>query len=78
MDELSREERFCLVRQGDAAQVTGNDPQAQPPLHPVLPVIATFAPAIVTSQARNAALDARTPAIAALPTACALERLMFI
>ena len=49
-----------------------------PAFHPVLPVIGAFTPAKVMPQTRNPALDARTPAIAALPTACALERLMFI
>src|SRR5258707_9640949 len=78
MEELSREEQFCLLRQGDAAQITGDHSQAQPPLHPVLPVIDAFAPAEIPSQAGNAALDARTPAIAALPPACALQRLSFL
>src|SRR5260370_30514620 len=78
MVELLRREAFGLLRQGNAAQVTGNDPQAQPPLHPVLPVIGAFAPAKVPPQTRNAPLDARTPPIAALPAARALERLAFL
>src|SRR5260370_28453103 len=78
MVELLRREAFGLLRQGNAAQVTGNDPQAQPALHPVLPVIGAFAPAKVPPQTRNAPLDARTPAIAALPAARALERLAFL
>src|SRR2546421_10652287 len=78
MDELSREERFGLLRQGDAAQVACNDPETQPPLHPVLPVISAFAPAEIAPQARDAPLDARAPAIAALPTACALQPLTFL
>src|SRR5260370_26329442 len=78
MVELLRREAFGLLRQGNAAQVTGNDPQAQPPLHPVLPVIGAFAPAKVPPQTRNAPLDARTPPIAALPAARALNRLAFL
>src|SRR5260370_3893423 len=78
MVELLRREAFGLLRQGNAAQVTGNDPQAQPAVHPVLPVIGAFAPAKVPPQSRNGPLDARTPAIAALPAARALERLAFL
>jgi hypothetical protein len=47
------------------SEVIGNDPQTQPAFHPLLPVIGTFAPAIIASQTRNAALDACAPAIAA-------------
>src|SRR5260370_36667073 len=78
MVELLRREAFGLLRQGNAAQVTGNDPQAQPPLHPVLPVIGAFAPAKVPPQTRNAPLDARTPAIAARSAPRALDRLAFL
>src|SRR6266699_5961328 len=56
------------------AQITGDDPQAQPPLHPVLPVIGTFAPSVIASQAGDAPLDACTPAIAAPPGARVLQR----
>src|SRR5258707_8319220 len=78
MEELSREEQFCLLRQGDAAQITGDHSQAQPPLHPVLPVIDAFAPAEIPSQTGNAALDARAPAIAPAPGARALQCLSFL
>src|SRR5512142_1385441 len=78
MAELSRGERFSLLCQGDAAQITGHDPQAQPPFHPVFPVIGAFTPPEIPSQARNAALDARTPAIAALEASRALDSLAFL
>src|SRR5260370_21531394 len=78
MVELSKEERFGLLRQGDAAQVTGDDSQTQPPLHPVLPVIGAFAPPVIASQARNASLDARTPPIPAPPAARVLQRVAFL
>src|SRR5437879_5057146 len=60
------------------AQVTGDDAQPEPALHPLLPVIRTFAPAIIASQAGNSALDARTPAIAPPPPACLLLSLAFL
>src|SRR5260370_35541129 len=78
MVEFLRREAFGLLRQGNAAQVTGHDPQAQPELHPVLPVIGAFAPTKVPPQTRNAPLDTRTPPIAALPAPRALERLAFL
>jgi hypothetical protein len=40
------------------AQIAGNEPQTEPPLHPVLPVRAACAPSIVASQARYSRLDA--------------------
>jgi hypothetical protein len=39
------------------AEIAGNDSQAQPPLHPVVPVIATGTPAIIASQTGNAPLE---------------------
>src|SRR5260370_1119389 len=67
MVEFLRREAFGLLRQGNAAQVTGHDPQAQPELHPVLPVIAAFPPTKVPPQTRNPPLDTPTPPLAALP-----------
>ena len=67
-----------VLGEGNAAQVTRHGPQTWPQLHPVLPVIGAFVPAEVPPQARNAPLDARTPPIAALPTACALDHLAFL
>src|SRR5258708_21075571 len=78
MVELLRREAFGLLRQGNAAQVTGNDPEVKPALHTVLPVIGAFAPAKVPPQTRNAPLDARTPAIAARRAPRALDRLAFL
>ncbi len=77
MDELSADGRLGLLRQGDAAQEAFDHPQAQPPLHPVKPVIATFAPSIVASQAGASPLDARTPPIPAFPRARVFQRLAF-
>jgi len=51
-------------QEGDAAQIAGDDPQAQPALHPVKPMIATLAPTIVTPQAGNPAFNPRSPPIA--------------
>src|SRR6266851_5142309 len=58
-------------------QVAGDHPQAEPAFHPVLPVIPASAPAVIPSQARNAALDARAPAIPAPPGARVLQGLAF-
>src|SRR3989442_12326955 len=60
------------------AQITGDDSQAQPPFHPVLPVVAAFAPAIIASQTRNAPLDARAPAIPTPPGARVFQRFTFL
>src|SRR5258708_34577466 len=54
-------------------EITGNNPQAQPAFHPLLPVVGTFAPAIIASQTRDAALNACPPAIASLPAASILS-----
>ena len=70
IDEFFREKYGGLVDQSDAAQIAGDDAQAQPPLHPVLPVIGAFAPPVITPQTGNALLDARTPPIAPPPTGC--------
>src|SRR5947209_10895153 len=67
-----------LLRQSNAAQIAGNDSQAQPALHPVLPVVAAFAPAKVPPQAGNAALDTRTPAIAPFPRTCPFQGFAFL
>ena len=67
-----------MLSEGNAAQITGYDPQTQPAFHAVLPMIATSAPAKVPPQTRNSALDARAPAIAAFPAAGALQRLAFL
>jgi hypothetical protein len=60
------------------AQETFDDPQAQPPLHPALPAIGTFAPAVIASQAGDPALDACTSALAAPPGARVLQRPAFL
>src|SRR5712691_7372345 len=77
MDEFYCFGKLSLFRQGDAAQIAGDDPQAQPAFHPVLPVIGTFAPPEIPPQTRNAAFDARTPPIAPAPGARALQGLTF-
>src|SRR5258708_31597796 len=59
-------------------EVTRDHPEAQPPLHPVWPVIGTFAPAIIAAQARDPPLDSRAPAIAAPEGACVFQRLAFL
>src|SRR5437660_8625136 len=60
------------------AQITGDHSQTQPALHPVLPVIAAYAPSIIASQARDSPLDARAPAIAAPPGARVFQRFAFL
>src|SRR5579885_193270 len=79
IDEVFKgEKRSGRFGQGDAAQVTGDDSQAEPALHAVEAVIGTFAPAEVAPQAGNASLDARTPAIATLPAACPFQGLALL
>ena len=72
-DELSSHGRLGFPRQDDAAQEAFDDPQTQPALHPVWPVLGACAPAEVPSQTCNAALYARTPAIAPSPNALPLR-----
>ncbi len=76
-DELSSHGRLGFPRQDDAAQEAFDDPQTQPALHPVWPVIGACAPAEVPSQTCNTALYARTPAIARSPNARPLQGLSF-
>jgi hypothetical protein len=59
-------------------EVTRDHSSAQPPLHPVWPVIGTFAPAIIASQARDPPLDARAPALATPEGACVFQHLAFL
>ena len=59
--------------EGNAAQITGHDPQAKPAFHAIWPMIAASEPAIVPPQTRNAAIDARTPAIPSFPAARAFQ-----
>src|SRR5512135_2972223 len=60
------------------AEIAGDDSQAEPPLHPVLPVIATGTPAIIASQAGDSPLDARAPTIPAPPGARVFQRFAFL
>src|ERR1700682_2300739 len=60
------------------AEIRGDDPQAQPPLHPLLPVIGAFAPSIIASQAGDPAQGVRTPAIAAAEAARGVQRLALL
>src|SRR4051812_27403487 len=60
------------------AQIAGDDPQTEPPFHPIHPVRAAFAPAIIAPQARNATLDTRSPPIPAPEGSCAFQSLAFL
>src|SRR5712691_2582502 len=65
--------RRLVLGEGNAAQITGHDPQTEPAFHAIWPVIAAFAPPVVAPQTRNPALDTRPPAIAALEAPGALQ-----
>src|SRR5260370_2744237 len=67
-----------LFSRREAGEMAGDDAQGQPPLHPVLPVIATSAPAKVASEAGNAPFNACTPAIAPAPVARVLQCSSFL
>ena len=53
-DELSSHGRLGFPRQDDAAQEAFDDPQTQPALHPVWPVIGACAPAEVAPEPATA------------------------
>src|SRR5437588_6453666 len=60
------------------AQIARDHPESEPPFHPVLPMIGTFAPPIVPPQAGNAPLDARTPPVSSFEAPCMFQGLAFL